>query len=664
MNELDFQKLFPKILDDVRRHGEAVVETPSAVYVLKPEAVSRLKEYASALNKIPVVQLCRPHSTGCEDCVAERRRLLGAVISGFSAGDAAAGRASIGRLLSQNEDLPECDECLEEAKAALEPLLQLSPTLDVEDFSRVPVVSSFTKVAVRGAEVVDEYAVLLPEGQSFTVRILRERRTGRYWYDPVLPVETLSAEERDILRRVREAVGSAAAGSHEDLRAVWLRELERHGARGNLLKPVLEPYFEGLWDIQFLLYDRDHLTDIFIYPNGVVTVSTYERDMDCTLRLTRKGLERLAEGYRLATGQSFSRSHPMSICFWEEHNCRISALGYTANHPEKPDFAIRLWPEKPWHVLNLVVRKAIDTATAAVLTAGANLGAGMIFAGGPGSGKSTMLQTVLFMIPREWRKVAFLTAREIHSWFFEHRFRISEMRVHTSDEVTAEGVPIFRAVKQALVHGTAVWIFNEIKYRDEAGPFFTAAAAAGQSSVLTTMHAGSASDIVHRLHVDFKLPATVLRVIRWIPVLMLVRGAGAASKRRFLSELTEVIPFRRDPIEEEALRSIIRRRGRRWEFAGVGELTSSNAEDFVRESPFLVSAGETAGLDPFGVGELILLFRDVYDRILERGVPSPERMTSLMGALFAALSDETFTGEAGERQEVFERWVLRAKQVL
>jgi|Deesub1362B_J571_1020462.scaffolds.fasta_scaffold00660_7 Flp pilus assembly CpaF family ATPase len=655
-DSLDFRKLFPTVLGEVERHGEAVVETQSAVYILRPEAVERLREYSSTIAGADLSRLYRARAPSCGDCINRRRRAVGEAVALLLKGDAESGKRLLEEVVTQRGGLPECEECTLDALRVLKPLMALSAKLGVEDFTRIPVVSSFTKVSLKGAELVEEYLVRIPGGQSFTVRILREH--GRYWYDPVLPVEVLSPDERELLNRVMRAIVSSAEPPEKVVEGV----LEEAGATGSLLKPVLDAYISGLGDLQFLLYDRKHLTDIFVYPNGIVTVSSYDRDMECTLRLTRRGLETLATSYRLVTSEELSESSPLSAHFWEEHNCRISALGYTANYTKRPDFAIRLWPEKPWHVLNLVERGALDTTLAALLTAGMNLGAGMIIGGGPGSGKSTLLQAAIFMIPRGRRKVAFLTAREIHSWFSEHRFRISEMRVHTSEEVTMQGAPISRALKQALIHGDAIWIFNEIKFEDEARPFFTAAAAAGQSAVLTTMHAKSALGIVQRLQVDFRLPVTVLRVIKWIPVAVAVQKPGSTKKHRLIRELTEVLPFKRDPVDENAIKSLVKYSRRKWEYVGVGEITDHNAEDFVRESPFLTTMGELSGLDAHGVGELILLFRDIYDRVLEWGVPEPELFTSLMEALFSSFPEEGFSGS--EREEVFERWIVQARRIL
>lgn len=654
----DFRKLFTAILGEVERHGEAIVETPSAVYILRPEAVDRLRRYSSIVAGVDLSQLYRTRTPSCRDCAGRRRRAAGEAIALFLKGEPERGKLLLGEALKKHSDLPECEKCCQHAQTVVKPLMELSARLGLEDFIRIPVVSSFTKVSLEDAELVEEYQVRIPGGHSFTVRILRERGSGRYWYDPVLPVEELSPEEMELINQTMRRIANSPE-SPEKIAGDILRET---GAEGSLLKPILDAYLSGLGDLQFLLYDRKHLTDVFIYPNGIVTVSTYDRDMECTLRLTRRGLENLAISYKLVTGEPFSESSPLSAHFWEEHNCRISALGFTANYTGKPDFAIRLWPEKPWHVVNLIERKALDTTTAAVLTAGINLGVGMIIAGGPGSGKSTLLQAAIFMIPRERRKVAFLTAREIHSWFGEHRFRISEMRVHTGDRVTVQGAPITHALKQALIHGDAVWLFNEIKFEDEARPFFTAAAAAGQSAVLTTMHARSALGIVQRLGVDFKLPVTVLRVIKWIPVAAAIQRPGSTRKYRLLRELAEVLPFKRDPIDEDAIKSLVRYVHGRWECAGVGEITDRNAEDFVKESPFLTSMGELSGLGTYGVGELILLFRDVYERVLEWGTPEPEIFTRLMEALFASFPEGGFSGS--EREEVFERWLIQAKRIL
>ncbi len=629
-----------------------MLETPAAVYTLKPRAVNRLLRLSERFRDTNVSPLLRERGPGCEGCVGERERSVFMAISAMRRG-----RASESKEILKDipfRDLPQCDRCRTDTLRVLKPLLEAADlvSLRVEDFTRTPVITSFTKDVPQGAMVDKEYHVPVPGGTSFVVRLLSS--PGGYYYDPVLPVETLRVKDRIALNKLTRALAGSAKPPEEKAGEL----LANSGRESSMIASIVENFINGLGDLQYLIHDKN-LTDIYVYPSGVVEVSTRDRDLKCTLRFTSRGLENLASAYRRLTGEYFYETDPLSTYFWAEHNCRISAVGYSGNYTGRPDFAVRIWPERPWHILDLVHRKALDFETAALLTAGANLGAGTILGGGRGSGKSTMLQTFMFMIPKSRRKIALMTARELHRWFGEHGFRISEMRVHTGEEVSAQGVPIARAVKQMLVHGESAYvIFNEIKYREEVVPFFTAAAAAGMSAILTTMHADNAEGVVQRLAIDFQLPLTALRTIRWVPVATLDQKAGSVFKRRVLGEVAEVLPFRADPIEEGKVKQLIRydHRKERWEYAGVEEVTDENLADFVRESEFLTREGESRGLDPSGLAEYILLFRDAYREVynMHQGPPDSDMFSTYMECLFRSFPEEGFTGR--ERQEILRRW--------
>ncbi len=647
------EKHFSDILSAVEHTGECIVETPGAIYTLKPDALERLTRLSKTLSTTNFFPMLRDRGPGCDGCIPEREKNLSRAVTSLKRGKHRKAQKYLKDIVIK--DYTQCKGCETvtfDIVSRLEEVLELTQ-ISVTDFTRTPVITSFSKYFPEKYRVEEEYEVPIPGGLSFRVRLLDTER-GIY-YDPLLPVESLGIKGMNTLNKAIKKIGESSSPR---------KTMENELDEGTLLS-VANNYLYGLGNIQYLIYDKK-LTDIYIYPSGAVDVSSYDRDMECTLKLTSRGLEDLASSYRRLTGEYFFESNPLSIYFWEKHNCRISAIGYTGNYTKKPDFAIRIWPEKPWHILNFVHVGSMDFETAAILTAAANFGVGAIIGGGRGTGKSTMLQTFLFMVPRHARKIGLFTAREIHSWFTERRFRISEMRVHTGDEVSSRGVPISRAVKQMLVHGESSYIlFNEIKYREEAIPFFTAAAAAGMSSLLTTLHTDSAEGVVQRLLLDFDIPVTALRTIRWIPMTILDRKAGSAYKHRVFGDLVEILPFKEDPLKEDKIKHLITYDAKReaWTYAGVEKLTDKNMKDFVKESDFLHIEGERRGLNNEGVAEYILLFRDVYkeiDNMYPLEAPNADTFLDLMEHLFTSFPKKGFGGK--DRDKILRKWRVCIKR--
>ena len=384
----------------------------------------------------------------------------------------------------------------------------------------------FRRILPEEYEVVEEYTV---EGRA--VRIIESE--GELYYDIEIP-------ELNFFER--KAAEEILSGSYVDLDKLGGIDKEK------VLTAV--KLYKGLGEVEYLIADGN-LTDIFIYQNGIVEVVHLKYgDLDTTLRLAEP--EKFASRLRLLTNRQFDYSKPLLSYFHKRY--RISAVGYSATPSQKIDIAIRIWHEKPLSILDLLRFGSINEEIASLLTILANLGCSIIIAGDRGGGKSTLLQALLFLVPKKLRKVCILTEREIHEYFYENDFRITDFKVHLGKEVSHEGVPLEDAVKQMLIHGESGYIiYNEIKFKEEAELFFTTCAIAGYSSILTTMHADSPEGILQRLILDFKLPMEALRNINFILMAQVVRRGFSAEKYRRVTRLTEIRSFREDPLKESKL---------------------------------------------------------------------------------------------------------------
>lgn len=399
----------------------------------------------------------------------------------------------------------------------------------------------FRRVLPRRYGVVSSYSV---EGRE--VRILNAG--GVLIYDVVVP-------ELNPLERF--ALNAMLAGEE-----VSLEELG--GVDSGKVREFLRLQ-RSLGELEYLIADNN-LTDIYIFQNGVVGVVHLKYgELDTTFRLAEP--ERFASRLRMLTNKQFDHSSPLLSHF--HRRFRISAAGYSATPSQQIDVAIRLWHEFPLSLLDLMRFGSLNAEIASLLTILANLGCAIIIVGDRSSGKSTLLQALLLVIPRRMRKVCILTEREIHEYFYAKDYRISDFKVHLGDEVSAEGVPLEQAVKQMLIHGRSGYIvYNEIKFRREAELFFTTCAIAGYSSILTTMHADSPEKLLHRLAFDFNLPPEALRSIDFILLTQVVRRGFSLREQRMVTRLTEIREFRRNPLEEDAIHDLFRYNIEKgtWEF--------------------------------------------------------------------------------------------------
>jgi type IV secretory pathway ATPase VirB11/archaellum biosynthesis ATPase len=637
--KLDIRNQFKDIFREVREKGECVVDTGSTIYVLKPKALSELKKLSMILDSLDYSVLIPDHGEDCLDCAKERIPLLTKALSNVEKGKLEKAKVHLREIPSKRGK--QCIRCVKDTRRALSPLTSFSLTLTELDFHPRPCLASASKLRMEG-EVVERYRTRLSKS-----RILEKH--GEYHYDPFLPVDDLSTLEKSVLSITRDMMMRELL---DDEGKVLDRLSVLHGVDSHKLSALLDIYVNKLGDLQYLIADK-RLTDIYISPNGAVRITSYDYgDMDCTIRFPSRELERIATKLRLLSGKPFDYSQPVTSFFWEEENCRISAVAYSGNYSTKADYAIRLWPEKPWHILDILHRGSLDYRLAALLTAAANLGAAIIIGGDRSGGKSTLLQAFLFMIPKETRKVALLTEREIHRWFYEQDYNITEFKVHTGNKVTSRGMPIAEASKHLLIHGESGYlILNEVKYEEEARPFFTLAAAAGLSSLLTTMHAKSAEGVVQRLMIDFDLPLSALRNIDWILMTNLVRKGITNRKRRAVTELVEIQDFHRDPLSEGRMKRLAEYDPleREWHAPDIPGLVES--------SDFLLSSGKKRGMRPEDVASLVCALERVYKRLYQRYPIEPGKFAKAMNRFF----DVYVPGK--DEDEILRAWWRRCSAI-
>lgn len=620
--KFDIPALFPEIVREVRQKGECVIDTGTTLYILKPEAAKKIRELTKLLDSIDYSALLPSHTDACFECSKERSKLVASAISNLEQGKTAEARMVLKSMPKMN--FGECQKCAEEANKQALPILSYDFSLTTSDFSLKPHLSMSTKLNIKYVDVVKEYKTRLNQ-----VRIL-EALSGEYYYDPVLPIEVLSAKERGLVSLTQDVMKSRLTAETSKILDYFYKT---YGVDKSKLQNILDTYINKFGDLQYLIEDKN-LTDIYVSSQGVVQVSSYDYgDMECTLRFTRKGLSRLAEQFSMISKKPFDMSRPLASFFWEEQNCRISATGYSANYSGSPDFAVRLWPESPWHILDIVHRGSANFFIASLLTVAALLGGAIIFGGDRGGGKSTLLQTSLFMIPRHSRKVALLTSREIHKWFYDSDFRITELRVHAGNEVTGEGVPINDAAKQLLIHGESGYlIFNEIKYEEEARPFLTLSAVAGLSSLLTTMHADTPEGIVHRLLIDFQLPLVALRNIDWIVMTQVVRSGASREKRRVITKIVEIEDFVRDPISERKLKTLT-------EYDPLEDVWKTGEGDLravVDSSKFLISRARAMKMSRGDLAATVEALERVYRTLYGEYPIDPGKFSETMECFFRA----------------------------
>ncbi len=536
--------LFKEFFKSVKEGKALTVSKGSTIYILKEQKFNQLKKHIAMVENLNV-----PYRTEvfCGECRDERFQLLHKFIKKNEEGEKEEATLLIKKIPKRAQ--PVCKQCYKEAVITFKRVVDALPELNYSDFYATSKAAyTFNKIIT--GKVIESYNVL-----NSKVKII-ETPEGVKYYDIETLNQKMGNKERQVIADIIEIMKTKGAIINEASQIIR-SVCKNKGVDPIKIQKFFNDYFLKLGDLQYIIPD-EAITDIFVFANGRVSLNHYDYGLiECTLCFTPVGLKSLSLAYERISGKPFSYTSPYSVFYWDTENVRISIAGYVANYTSMPELAIRKFPTYPWSILELIKRQSLNSEMAALLNLFVFSGASIIIGGDKGGGKSTLMQAFLYMIPKLDRKLAILTDREIHKWFYENDFRISELRVHTGDETSAQGIPIKDAVSFMLIFGESrLTIFNEIKYVEEARPFFGTTAVAGVNSIVTTIHAGSPSGILHRLIYSFDLDPEAIRNIDFIIMALPEKDLKGNLKRR-ISQVTEVLKFKRNPLEEEKLLDIV-----------------------------------------------------------------------------------------------------------
>lgn len=532
--------LFKEFFKTVKEGKSTTVSKSSTIYILNEEKFNQLKKHVDMVENLEIPYR---NKLFCEECKDERFQLLHKFIKKNEEGEKEEAALLIKKIPKRAQ--PICKQCHNEAVILLKHVVEILPEINYSDFYTTSKAAyAFNKV-VAGDEI-DSYNIL-----NSKVRIIQTPEGIKY-YDMETLNQTMGNKERQVIADITQIMKTKGTQIEESYQIIK-ETCENKNLDPIKIQKFFNDYYLKLGDLQYLIQDES-ITDIFVFANGRVSLSHQNYGlMECTLCFTPVGLKSLSLAYERISGKPFSYTSPYSVFYWDDENVRISIVGYVANYTSMPELAIRKFPTYPWSILELIKRGSLNCEMAAMLNIFVYSGASIIIGGDKGGGKSTLMQSFLYMIPKLDRKLAILTDREIHKWFYENDFRISELRVHSGDETSAQGIPIKDAVSFMLIFGDSrLTIFNEIKYVEEARPFFGTTAVAGVNSIVTTIHAGSSEGILHRLIYSFDLDPEAIRNIDFI-VMALPEKDLKGNIKRMVSRVTEIQKFKRNPLEEEKL---------------------------------------------------------------------------------------------------------------
>jgi flagellar protein FlaI len=197
-----------------------------------------------------------------------------------------------------------------------------------------------------------------------------------------------------------------------------------------------------------------------------------------------------------------------------------------------PTFTIRKFVQEPFSPIDLMNKNSVSSETLAYLWLSVENGASILVTGGAGTGKTTLLNSLLMFVPNESKIITIEDTRELnipHENWIPAVTRIGFAKGF--GEVT-----MFDLLKEAFRQTPDYVIVGEVRGQ-EAYVMFQGMAAG--IPAMGTMHAGRVDDVIYRLETPpISLSPALIDTLDIVLVMIHAREKGESSRR--LKEIVEI----------------------------------------------------------------------------------------------------------------------------
>lgn len=538
----------------------------------------------------------------------------------------------------------------------------------------------------KGSKIIDSYYV-----GSTKIEIVKVPEKIRYLYF-VTPKEFLLDEEKNnLLNEARSQLitykpTEKEIASEEIARETFYNMSVRiiksiADSRGikldtNEIKElanILVRYTAGYGILEILLAD-EKVQDIYINsPIGETFVFINHADYEeCETNLipTLEEAEGWATRFRLYSGRPLDEANPVldTEITVPGGRGRVAAITRTLS-PEGLGYAIRRHREKPWTFPLFIKVKAINPLYAGLMSFIIDGARTILVAGGRGSGKTSILSSMILEIMRKFRIIVLEDTLEIPvSQIRALGYNIERLKSRSVITKVEAEMPAEEALRTALRLGDSCLFVGEVR-SVEAKVLFEAMRVGALSNVVAgTIHAETAYGVYDRVVHDLGVEPTSFKAIDIINMCAMLKSPDGLHRFRRVIEVVEVRKhWKEDPMEEEGF---------------VPLMVYSAKEDNLKPTDVLLE-GESEVLNNIAkrvrewhgnwelVWENILLRSKIKETILDFAIKlnKPEILeadvTVLCNETFHLISNDVLN-EVGayDSRMIYDRWIYWFKKFL
>ncbi len=424
------------------------------------------------------------------------------------------------------------------------------------------------------AEIIDQYDI----GEDYdtsTITILKKKGESKLIYHLNPPENSLDedynmllnlargvliehqpkAEEFTDVERVRQVFFNISRDLLQDL--AQTKGIKLNFSDLNKLSTILVRQTIGFGLVEVLLQDNK-LQDIMLNaPIPMTNIFVRHQDYDeCSTNIlpSQADIDSWAAKFRVISGRPLDEANP--ILDTQLEIGKISARIAIIQNPLSPDglaYAIRRHREEPWTLPLYIQNKMLNSFTAGLMSFLIDGGRTLLIAGTRGSGKTSLLGSLMLEIIPKNRIIVIEDSLELPveslrklGWDIL-RMKVRSALLKTTTEVSADD-----GIRTSLRLGDSCLIIGEVRSVEAKALYEAMRVGALANVVAGTIHGASPYGVFDRVVHDLEVPATSFKATDIIAVCNPVKTPDGLHSRRRVVQLSEIRKqWKEDPLLEK-----------------------------------------------------------------------------------------------------------------
>jgi type IV secretory pathway ATPase VirB11/archaellum biosynthesis ATPase len=328
------------------------------------------------------------------------------------------------------------------------------------------------------------------------------------------------------------------------------------------LTDILVRYTVGFGVIE-LLFKDPNLEDIYVDSPGTKPVHVFHSEYEeCVTNIIigENDLEKISTRLRAMSGRPFDEAFPVLHTDLDGFDIRVAGIKEPLTF-KGTGFAFRKHRSKPWTIPQFIERKMMDYKTAGLLSFLIDGQASILVTGPRGSGKTSLLASLLTEIPSNFRMIVMEDTPEIpirqlsrSGYKIQHIRTSAELSEGQKYEMSAE-----YALRTSLRLGESVLVIGEVRGGEAKSLFEAMRIGAAGNIVIGTIHGSSAYDTWDRIVNDIGVPSTSFKACDVVIACASLRKGEELTRNRRITGVTEVKKtWKDDPVRERGFNDLIK----------------------------------------------------------------------------------------------------------